>query len=128
MFSQFPNEKSKTVPNWAEYDRMTDSRLMNPLYQRIYTLVSQIPYGKVTTYGNIAKRLGTTPRIVGFAMARLPRNHDIPWQRVINRQGKVSHRVDGDGHTLQRDLLESEGIIFNSKGQVDLNKFNWEGP
>ena len=106
---------------------MTDSH-PSPLYQRIYTLVNEIPYGKVATYGDIAKRLGTTPRIVGFALAMSSPDHNIPWQRVINHQGRISRRTDGDGHCLQRDLLESEGIIFNSQGQVDLKKFTWKGP
>lgn len=105
---------------------MTES---NPhLYQRIYALVSEIPYGQVTTYGEIAKCVGTTPRIVGFAMAMTPQNQGIPWQRVINHQGKISRRSDSDGHTFQHDLLKAEGIIFDSSGRVDLKKFAWRVP
>lgn len=98
------------------------------LYQCIYQLVRQVPTGRVTTYGRIAKLAGTTPRIVGFAMAATPKGSDIPWQRVINRLGKVSLRMDGEGNILQRDLLECEGIVFSRQGQIDLEKYGWEFP
>lgn len=99
-----------------------------PLYQQIYALVHQIPAGRVSSYGRIAKVIGTTARTVGFAMAALPPGSDVPWQRVINSQGKVSPRTDGEGNILQRDILELEGVEFSSRGQVDLNTYLWEFP
>lgn len=100
----------------------------NPLFQRIYQLVRQVPAGRVTTYGRLARLAGTTPRIVGFAMAATPKGSDIPWQRVINSQGKISRRTDGEGNILQSDLLISEGIIFGIQGRVDLEKYGWDFP
>lgn len=97
----------------------------NTLYNRIYTLVRQIPPGRVATYGSIARLLGCTARTVGFAMAALPPGHDVPWQRVINSQGRVSPRTDGDGALVQRLLLEAEGVRFDSRGRVDLGLFGW---
>lgn len=98
----------------------------SPLYSRIYTLVRQVPPGRLTTYGAIARRVGCTARTVGFAMAALPVGHDIPWQRVINSQGRVSLRRNGDGDLIQRLLLETEGVNFDSQGRVDLNRYGWE--
>lgn len=96
------------------------------LYGRIYNLVRQIPPGRVTTYGRIAREVGCTARAVGFAMAALPSGHDVPWQRVINSQGKVSPRRSDDGDIIQRQLLEAEGVLFDPHGRVDLERYGWE--
>jgi methylated-DNA-protein-cysteine methyltransferase-like protein len=88
------------------------------LYSYIYTLVRMIPSGKVTTYGRVAalvRRItpkGCTPRMVGYALAALKKTalqEDVPWQRVINAQGKISVHGDGWGNALQRQLLEAKG-------------------
>lgn len=100
----------------------------SPLYQRIYDLVRQVPAGHVTTYGQLAKLAGCTARTVGFAMAALANDNDVHWQRVINSQGKVSKRADGDRDILQRELLVSEGVKFDSSGRIDLTKFSWNFP
>ena len=99
------------------------------LYKRIYVVVRYIPPGKVATYGQIAKISGVLhTRIVGYAMAALPPDSDIPWQRVINHQGKISPRSSGNGGTIQRQRLETEGIRFDRNGRVDLNKYGWKYP
>jgi len=104
---------------------------------KVWALVRQIPPGKVSTYGRIAALLPTPPgmdvkaylafgaRWVGGAMAACPEG--VPWQRVINSQGKVSLRPGGGG-VDQRELLEAEGIIFNEHDRVDLKIYAWEGP
>ena len=99
---------------------------MSDLYERIYIVVRQIPSGEVATYGQIAKLVGTTARQVGYAMAALPQENDVPWQRVINSKGEISLRISNDGHNYQRILLEEEGIEFDIKGKVDLNRYGWE--
>ncbi len=101
------------------------SKKPNHRYQSIYKLVCQIPPGYITTYGQIARLTGYTARTVGFAMAALPAGNDVPWQRVINSQGKVSPRTDGEGNILQRDLLEAEGLLFDQKGRLDLDRHGW---
>ena len=98
------------------------------LYQRIYDLVRQIPSGRVTTYGQISQLADCNARTVGFAMAALPIGSDVPWQRVINRLGKVSSRTDGEGNILQRHLLENEGLEFDHLERVDLQKSGWFFP
>ncbi|MEA3362975.1 MAG: MGMT family protein [Thermodesulfobacteriota bacterium] len=98
----------------------------SPLYQSIYNRVRQVPPGYVATYGQIARLVGCTARTVGFAMAALPAGSDIPWQRVINSQGKISPRTDGEGNILQCDLLEAEGLHFDQKRQIDLDQYGWK--
>ncbi|HKJ04134.1 MAG TPA: MGMT family protein [Geopsychrobacteraceae bacterium] len=102
-------------------------RTTSPLYKTIYAVVSAIPSGRVMTYGQIGQLVGCTARTVGFAMAALRGESCVPWQRVINRQGKVSPRTDGEGNLLQRDLLESEGVQFDRDGRVDLELCRWHG-
>ncbi len=101
-----------------------------PVYEQIYAVVCQIPSGQVATYGQIAAIVGRcTPRMVGYAMAALPFDTDVPWQRVINRQGKISPRAGGSGGALQRQLLEAEGVRFDPKKEcIDFNEVGWPGP
>ena len=99
------------------------------LYDSIYDLVRMIPAGKVATYGQIAAIIGKcTARQAGYAMAAPPHDQGIPWQRVINSQGKVSPRIGGDGASVQRIILEKEGVIFSSSGKVNFKVVGWEGP
>lgn len=99
-----------------------------PLYRQIYDLVRRIPSGRVATYGQIARAVGgCTPRMVGYAMAALPDGSDVPWHRVINAQGQVSQRTAGHGETIQRRMLELEGVRFNPHGRVDLGQVRWPG-
>ena len=107
----------------------SDSLKDAPTYERIEAVVRQIPSGKVTTYGQVAEIVGgCTARMVGYAMAALPFDTDVPWQRVINRQGKISPRASGSGSALQRQLLEAEGIRFDADGRVDFGAVGWAGP
>lgn len=94
-------------------------------------MVRRIPPGKVTTYGRIAELVsGCTARMVGYAMAALKRGTapEVPWQRVINAQGKISIHGDGVGNAMQRVLLEEEGVVFDDVGRVDFLIFGWPGP
>lgn len=111
----------------VESDRDYESR--HPTYARVYAVVSIVPSGKVATYGQIASIVGNcTARMVGYALAALPAGYDVPWQRVINAQGKISPRARSDTTALQRELLEAEGIRFSSTGRVDFRQVRWEGP
>jgi methylated-DNA-protein-cysteine methyltransferase-like protein len=105
-----------------------DQPTQSPLYQRIYDVVRQIPRGKVATYGQIARITGgCTARMVGFSMAALPEDTDVPWQRVINSMGKISPHGFGFGSALQRQLLEEEGVLFDAEDRVDFIPFGWLG-
>ena len=97
-------------------------------HQTIYEVVKTIPAGVVATYGQVAAIVGCGPRLVGYALASLPAGMDVPWQRVINSQGKISTRSDGAADPRQRQALIREGIMFSLKGTVDLKRFGWDGP
>ena len=97
-------------------------------HQMIYEVVKTIPAGVVATYGQVAAIVGCGPRLVGYALASLPAGMDVPWQRVINSQGKISIRSDGAADPRQRQALIREGIVFSLKGTVDLKRFGWDGP
>lgn len=98
------------------------------LYQRVYSLVKQVPPGYVCSYGCLAQRVGCTARTVGFALSALPSRNDVPWQRIINSKGTISPRADGGSNLLQRDLLEIEGVCFDENNRIDLNTHGWNFP
>ena len=95
------------------------------LFNQIYRLLRQVPAGHVTTYGAIANHLGCTARTVGFAMAALTKENDVPWHRVVNYEGRISPRSNGHGSLVQEKLLINEGITFNIDGRIDLKRFAW---
>lgn len=98
-------------------------------YERIYAVVRQIPWGQVATYGQVAELAGLIgkPRLVGYALYRVaPAQDDIPWHRVINAKGEVSRSPLRNGSDyLQQALLEDEGIVFNSRGKIELGSYLW---
>ena len=100
--------------------------IKNPMRRAIYEMVAQIPYGRVATYGQIATLAGYPGRArqVGYALAGMPEELDLPWQRVINAQGKVSPRTGSRWHEFQYELLEQEGILFE-ENRVDLARYRW---
>jgi methylated-DNA-protein-cysteine methyltransferase-like protein len=98
------------------------------LYRRIYAAVRKIPRGRVSSYGRIAKLVGSCgARQVGYAMAALPDGSSVPWQRVVNHKGEISLRRSGDGELRQRRLLEAEGVLFSLRGRIDLKVYGWPG-
>jgi methylated-DNA-protein-cysteine methyltransferase-like protein len=100
------------------------------LYQRIYGVVRQIPQGQVATYGQVAELAGLIgqPRLVGYALYRLsPDQDDVPWQRVVNAKGEISHSLRRHGSDYrQRSLLEAEGIGFDQRDRIDLKRYRWQ--
>ncbi len=92
--------------------------------ERVYEIVRAIPAGKVMTYGQIAAILGEgyTPRTVGYVMHGAD-TENVPWQRVINSQGKCSTGRMTIPVNLQQSMLEQEGIEFDAKGRCDLTKY-----
>ena len=100
---------------------------ISPAYRRIYEAVRRVPKGRVATYGQIATAAGLPGRArqVGYALHALPTGSDVPWQRVLNARGEVSDRSVPGAESLQRAMLESEGVVFDPRGRVDLNRFRW---
>jgi methylated-DNA-protein-cysteine methyltransferase related protein len=102
--------------------------MTSPFYEAVYGLVRRIPSGRVMSYGQIAVLLGhpRAARAVGYAMRASGNVKDVPWQRVINAQGRVSTRAAEEGTLLQQRMLEEEGIRFDATGVCDLERYRWE--
>src|SRR5712692_639015 len=90
-------------------------------FERLYTLVRNIPSGRVTTYGQLGAmcRIADS-RIVGEAMNA---SRNVPWQRVINARGQIS--LKGANGRRQRELLEAEGVAFDKTESVDFARVGW---
>ena len=97
-------------------------------FERVYAIAMQIPYGKVTSYGAIAKALGAarSARMVGWAMNAAHNLEDVPAHRVVNRKGLLTGKQHFDGTNLMQQLLESEGIVVVDNQIIDLEKHFWE--
>ena len=102
---------------------------MRPMtYARFYEVIRRIPRGRVATYGQIAALAGYAgaARQVGYALAALPDTTTLPWHRVINARGEVSRRRRPGAELSQRMLLEREGMRFDSRGRVELERVGWK--
>ena len=97
-------------------------------FERVYAVARQIPYGKVTSYGAIAKSLGTarSARMVGWAMNASHSLEDVPAHRVVNRKGLLTGKLHFDGANLMQQLLENEGIVVIDNQIVDFDKHFWQ--
>ena len=100
---------------------------MDSVFDRIYSVVSQIPKGKVATYGLVATLAGNKrwARVVGYALHNNPDQSKIPCHRVVNRDGKVAKAFVFGGENEQTRLLECEGVKVVD-GIVDLKKYLWD--
>lgn len=94
--------------------------------EKVFAIVKRIPRGKVLTYGQVATLAGVprAARIVGGVLYQQGRELKLPWQRVINRSGKISTYRVGMGE-VQRQRLEKEGLKFKRDGAVDLKRYQW---
>ena len=97
-------------------------------FQKVYEVVKMIPSGRVSTYGLIAKYLGSakSSRVVGYAMNASHQNSDIPAHRVVNRVGILTGKHHFSGTTLMKDLLESEGVKIQNDTVVNFKKVVWD--
>jgi methylated-DNA-protein-cysteine methyltransferase-like protein len=93
----------------------------------VYAIVAKIPRGKVATYGQIAALLGNplAARQVGYAMYHAPDDAHLPCHRVVNRKGEMAPDSIFGGKSVQRTLLESEGVVFKDNGCIDMKKSLW---
>jgi len=89
----------------------------------VLNIVSQIPRGRVTTYGHIASLAGwpSHSRMVGRTLRYSPGAAELPCHRVVNKEGRTA-----PGWSKQRELLEDEGVRFKANGHVDMSRFLWE--
>jgi methylated-DNA-protein-cysteine methyltransferase-like protein len=111
------------------------SKPYSPFYERVYAIVRQIPKGQVTSYGRIAEMLGASgaARQVGYAMSALKNRADdpgyanVPWQRVVNHEGRITIKGSEHGRLYQAELLREEGVEVSQELKIDLDQYLWEG-
>ncbi|WP_409971041.1 MGMT family protein [Bacillus sp. Bva_UNVM-123] len=91
---------------------------------RAVEIIKNIPVGKVMTYGQIAKLAGSPrgARQVVRILHSMSKKHQLPWHRVINSKGEIGLK-DDEYYSVQRLLLESEGVEFKRNGTIDLNRY-----
>jgi len=97
-------------------------------FQRVYEVVKQIPYGKITTYGAIAKKIGApkSARMVGYALNASAMQEDVPAHRVVNRKGLLTGKHHFQGTNLMQQLLENEGVKIKENTVQNFNDHFWE--
>lgn len=93
------------------------------VFEKVYEVLLRIPKGKVTTYGRIAEMIGTTPRVVGFALNKNPHPIVVPCHRVVGSNGNLVGYAGGINK--KRELLEKERVKFKDRMHVDLNSSLW---
>ena len=97
---------------------------MTGFFRQVYELVKQVPAGKVVTYGQIARKLGSRDaRKVGWALHANKEENQVPCHRVVNNAGRLAPNFAFDGPEEQRRRLEAEGVKFLPDGKVDLKKY-----
>ena len=96
-------------------------------FERVYDVVRQIPYGRVTNYGAIAKYLGAakSARLVGYAM-NASHTKDVPAHRVVNRNGLLTGKHHFEGTNLMQQLLENEGVVVEDNQILNLDEVYWD--
>ena len=99
------------------------------LYRAIHAVVRRIPRGKVATYGQVATLAGYAhaPRLAGYALHGLPEGSPLPWHRVLGAGGRLTlAKLSPHGALTQRMRLEKEGVRFDARGRVDLERHGWK--
>ena len=96
-------------------------------FEKVYQVVRQIPYGRVTTYGAIAKALGAakSARTVGYAMNASHQYDDVPAHRVVNRNGILTGKHHFPGTQVMQQMLEAEGVEIRDDKIIDFEKHLW---
>ena len=98
-------------------------------WEPVYAVVRKIPRGRVATYGQIAALAGfpRAPRVAGYALYALPEGTPLPWHRVVGAGGRLSlGRLSAEGALTQRMRLEKEGVAFDARGRVRMERFQWK--
>jgi len=98
------------------------------VFTRLLAVVRRIPRGRVATYGQVAALAGLPryARHVGYALHAQPAGTPLPWHRVVNARGGISVRPWDGGAETQRLRLEAEGVQFDARGRVPLERYGWK--
>lgn len=100
-------------------------------FQKVYLIARQVPHGRITTYGTIAKAIGSagSARMVGWAMNKAYEQEEyVPAHRVVNRKGLLTGKIHFPGENTMQELLENEGITVIDNQIQDFEKHAWEPP
>lgn len=102
--------------------------MASEFYEKVYRVVRQIPEGRVTTYGHIARFVGAarSARVVGYAMNASHNDMSVPAHRVVNRVGVLTGKHFFGGSNLMQDLLESEGVRVVDDQIIEFQKHLWD--
>ncbi|MCI8979788.1 MAG: MGMT family protein [Clostridia bacterium] len=100
---------------------------MTEFQMRVYKAVEQIPYGRVVTYGEVARMSGSprASRAVGNILHKNPFFGVVPCHRVVHADGALAEPFAFGGERIQREMLEKEGISFTKEGKVDMKKYGY---
>lgn len=102
--------------------------IVKELAPMIFQVIAQIPYGRVASYGQIARLAGIPKhaRLVGYVLKYIDADSSLPWYRVINSQGKISlSKLNDQGQNIQAQLLMAEGILVIGD-KVKMKEFQWD--
>lgn len=116
---KWPGAKLKTTSAVPQGDKAVEA---------VCAVIKRIPKGWVATYGQVATMAGMSrrARLVGRILQHLDPKTRIPWHRVVNAKGEISYSLSRNGgDMLQRRLLEKEGLPFDRKGRLDLERCRW---
>ena len=102
--------------------KMIKTNPVNSAFNKVYDLIQQVPKGKVTTYGEIGKKLHMSARVVGFALHANPDGSKNPCHRVVNKEGRLAPGFAFGGMSIQKQLLAQEGVEFKDQNHVNLKK------
>lgn len=96
-------------------------------FKKVYDIVREVPYGRVTTYGAIAKALGAakSARVVGYAMNASHQYDDVPAHRVVNRNGVLTGKHHFPGTQVMQQMLEAEGVEIYKDKIVNFEQHLW---
>ena len=135
-----PTSASRLLQSWATGERRKLAMLPNrkprqatelegdKAVEAICAVIRRIPFGWVATYGQVATMAGLPrrARLVGRVLQRLDPAAKIPWHRVVNAKGEVTYSPSRNGgDALQRRLLEKEGLRFDNRNRLDLERCRW---
>ncbi len=117
-----PNGREGDFPHYPE-QVVIDKAFLDAVYE----VVARIPRGKVATYVLVGEKAGypRAAREVGHAMSHAPANRDLPYHRVVNKQGTLSPDYAFGGQDIQRRMLEEEGVTFHENGLINMERHLW---
>jgi methylated-DNA-protein-cysteine methyltransferase-like protein len=107
---------------------MAETKPIGEFSKQVIAMIQKVPKGKVATYKQIAALAGKphAVRAIAWILHSSSKAHKLPWQRILNAQGKISFPASSPLHKKQKSLLQKEGIRFSDNGRIDLAKYQWQ--